>query len=235
MARLRRIVLPGHPHVIIHRGRSGETVFRDPADRDSYRANLLEAARAARVAVHAYALLPSEVRLLVSPEGEAGLADLMQAIGRRYVRGFNQKYGCTGTPWEGRFRSAVIESEAQFLPCLRFVESTTGSSNLDPAPPGPSPDRYSSAAHHLGQRVDPIISNHPVFWALGNTPFEREAAYRRFAAQPVAQSEVAAILFAALNGWALGSAEFAAMVGNQAGRRSLRATRGRPRKLIESA
>lgn len=211
-------------------------MFHDPADRDSYRANLLEAARTARVAVHAYALLPAEVRLLVSPEGEAGLADMMQAIGRRYVRGFNQKYGCTGTPWEGRFRSAVIESRAQFLPCLRFVETITGPSGCDAeALPGPSPDRYSSAAHHLGLRVDPIISDHPVFWALGNTPFEREAAYRRFAAQPAAQSEVAAILLAALNGWALGSAEFAVMVGNQAGRRSLPATRGRPRKIIVSA
>lgn len=230
MARLPRIVVPGHPHLVIHRGRSGERVFRDAADRDLYRASLLEAARSAKVAVHAYGLLPTEVRLLVTPESEAGLANLMQAIGRRYVRGFNQKYGCTGTPWEGRFRSAVIEAATQFLPCLRFVEDA-GPARAD-VDADPTIDGCASAAHHLGLHVDPLVSEHMVFWALGNTPFEREAAYRRLIAQPLAQSEVATILHAALNGWALGSLAFATMVGDQAGRRPLRSARGRPRKPV---
>lgn len=232
MARLRRIVLPGHPHLIIHRGRSGEGVFRDAADRDLYRASLLEAARVARVAVHAYALLPTGVRLLATPESEAGLAGLMQMIGRRYVRGFNQKYGCTGTPWDGRFRSAVIEARTQFLPCLRFVEDTGPHRAEADAVEAPAPDVCSSVAHHFGLRVDPLVSDHPVFWALGNTPFEREAAYRRLTGQPVSPGEVAAILGAALNGWALGSPEFLQKVGDQAGRRPSRAVRGRPRKIV---
>ena len=223
MARLRRIVLPGHPHVIIHRGRSGHPVFLDAADRGLYRASVIEAARNAKVAVHAYALLPTEVRLLVSPTGGSGLADLMQAVGRRYVRGFNQKYHCTGTPWEGRFRSAVIEAEVQLLPCMRFVEGAADSGGLEV-------DSWSSAGHHLGSRLDPLVSDHPVFWALGNTPFEREAAYRRFIDLPVGESEVVEILLAALNGWALGSPEFAEMVGIRAGRRSQRTSRGRPRR-----
>lgn len=228
LARLRRIVMPGHPHVIIHRGRSGQPVFRDSADRETYRASLIEAARTARVAVHAYALLPTEVRLLVSPESEGGLADLMQAVGRRYVRSFNQKYLCTGTPWEGRFRSAVIEAGPLFLPCMRFVEGSAGIySRADDAVLQPE---WTSAGHHVGARVDSLVIDHPAFWALGNTPFDREAAYRRFIERPVVDSEVAAILHAALNGWALGSAKFAAIVGERTGRRSQRAARGRPRK-----
>ena len=223
-------MLPGHPHVIIHRARSGQSVLLDAADREIYRASLIEAARTAKVAVHGYALLPSEVRLLVSPAGEGGLAQLMQAVGRRYVRGFNQKYLCTGTPWEGRFRSTVIEAQAQFLPCLRFVEGAAGPPTGVAAPAGLEPDAWSSAAHHLGSRTDPLVSDHAVFWALGNTPFEREAAYRRFIHQPVAESEVVTILLAALNGWALGSREFAEMVGDRTGRRAQRTSRGRPRK-----
>ena len=217
MARLRRIVVPGHPHLIIHRGRSGMPAFRDAADLHSYVGALAEAARVAQVAVHAYALLPTEVRLLVSPENERSLATLMQAAGRRYVRNFNQKYVCSGTPWEGRFRSAVIEHELYFLPCLRFVEGTC------------APDGVSSAAHHLGLRVDPLITDHPALWSFGNTPFERHAAYRRFVEQTADEAEVATILHAALNGWVLGSRKFAETVADQTGRRSQRAPRGRPR------
>ena len=222
--------MPDHPHVIIHRGRSGHPVFRDSADRETYRASLIEAARNARVAVHAYALLPTEVRLLVSPESKGGLAELMQAVGRRYVRSFNQKYLCTGTPWEGRFRSAVIEAGSLFLPSMRFVE---GSPDICPRADdaGLLPE-WSSLGHHLGARVDSLVIDHPAFWALGNTPFEREAAYRRFVERPVVDSEVAAILLAALNGWALGSAQFAVIVRERTGRRSQRAAPGRPQKKV---
>lgn len=235
MARLRRIVVPGHPHVVIHRGRSGAPVLRDAADRQSYLAALAEAAPAARVAIHAYGLLPTEVRLLVSPESEGGLAALMQAVGRRFVRRFNQKYGCTGTPWEGRFRSTVIERDDQFLPCLRFVEGAVDAAG----PPaggvrGVEPEGASSAAHHLGLSVDPLVADHPALWGFGNTPFERHAAYRRFAEQPVDPKEVAAILHAALNGWVLGSAAFAALVAGRTGRRPQRLRPGRPRKLSGS-
>ena len=234
MARLRRIVVPGHPHVIVHLGRQGAPVFRDVADRQRYLAALAEAARIARVAVHAYGLWPGEVRLLVSPQSEGGLAALMQAVGLRYVRSFNLKYGCTGTPWEGRFRSTVIERQTQFLPCLRFVEGAADAHSAALRAAGMEPDRASSAAHHLGLRVDPLVSEHPAIWSFGNTPFERHAAYRRFVERPADEGELAAILQAALNGWVLGSREFAAMVEALTGRRPQRALRGRPRKSMPS-
>ena len=224
---------PGHPHLVIHRARSGHTALADAADREFYRTCLVDAARAANVAVHAYALLPAEVRLLVSPQTERGMADLMQAVGRRYVRAFNQKYQITGTPWEGRYRSAVIEVEAQFLPCLRFVETGPVDGQAVPTPVGAERDHASSLAHHLGLRADALVTDHPAFWALGNTPFEREVAYRRFMGQPAEPSEVAEILHAALNGWVLGSQVFADMISDRTGRRPQRTSRGRPRKSPE--
>jgi putative transposase len=226
--------MPGHPHVIIHRARTGQAVFLDAADRALYRACLIDAARTAKVAVHAYALLSAEVRMLVSPSTERGLADLMQAVGRRYVHAFNRKYRCTGTPWEGRFRSAVVESESRFLSCMRFVEGASEVSPHAVTAVELQPVTDSSAAHHLGVLPEPLISDHAVYWALGNTPFEREAAYRRFLDQPVAEAEVAGILQAALNGWALGSHAFVTLVGDQTGRRPQRVARGRPRKNASS-
>ena len=228
-------MVPGHPHVIVHLGRQGAPVFRDAADRQRYLVALAEAARLARVAVHAYGLWPGEVRLLVSPQSEGGLAAMMQAVGLRYVRGFNLKYGCTGTPWEGRFRSTVIERQTQFLPCLRFVEGAADTHGAVVAGPGMASNRASSAAHHLGLQVDPLVSEHPSIWSFGNTPFERHAAYRRFVDRPADEGELATILQAALNGWVLGSPGFAAMVEALTGRRAQRALRGRPRKSMPTS
>lgn len=230
MARLPRIVLPNQPHVIIHRARNVSHVFRDAADGNFYRNVLRDAACDAKVEIHAYALFSSEVRLLTSPRSPTGLAELMQAIGRRYVPRFNQKYGCTGTPWEGRFRSAVIEASSYFMHCLRFVERSVESRNCQDVTSELPLKLPSSLDHHLGMEVDALVSDHPAFWTLGNTPFERHAAYRRFLDQAVCTTETVEISLAALNGWALGSDAFLASVGTRCGRRSRRATPGRPIK-----
>jgi putative transposase len=227
MARLPRAVMPGHPHLLIHQGHSGQPVFLDAADAALYLAILGDAARFARLAVHAYALFAGEVRVLATPEAADGLAQLMQAVGRRYVPAFNKTYTRSGTPWEGRFRSAVVEPGPEFLACLRFIEAPTPARGS----PRTGEPLLSSAAHHLGHRVDPLVADHPAFWALGNTPFEREAAYRRFIEQPQEEAAVATILLAARNGWALGSPAFRATVAQHTGRRVQAAARGRPRKL----
>ena len=227
MARLRRIVLPGQAHVIIHRGHNGQRVFVDERDRETYLASLREAAREARVAIHAYGLFGTEVRLLATPSDAAGLARMMQSVGRRFVRLFNLRHGRSGTPWEGRFRSAAIEARAHFLDCLRFVEEAGGGA---PARGPGSEGVRSSAAHHLAGRDDGVVQAHPAYWALGNTPFEREAAYRQLASQPIPAPRLAAILHAAMHGWTLGSDAFAAQAADQAQRQARPSSPGRPRK-----
>lgn len=230
MARLRRIVLPGHPHVVHHSGNNGQTVFHDGVDRANYVAFLRDAAKQNRVAIHAYGLQPAEVRLLATPETEAALADMMQSVGRRFVRVFNQRHGRTGTPWEGRFRSTVIESEPYMLACMRFVEGADATLALDGRHDDSLP--RSSAAHHLYGATDPLLVEHASFWALGNTPFEREAAYRAYVAQSPAEAAMATILLATRNGWALGSVQFAGLVGRQSGRRANPVRRGRPKRIL---
>ncbi len=220
MARLRRIVLPGELHVIVHRGHNGQPVFLDEADRDAYLASLSEAAREARVSIHAYGLLTREVRLLATPRDEAGLGRMMQSVGRRYVRQFNRRHVRSGTPWEGRFRSAAIEAATQLPAAMCFVEAL--------AEAGDELVR-SSAEHHLSGRVNALIDAHPAFWSLGNTPFEREAAYGRLVENGPPQDQLAAILHAAAHGWAVGSDAFLSSAALQAQRRARPALPGRPK------
>lgn len=75
-----------------------------------------------RCHIHAYALMANHVHLLVTPENENGIAKLMQAIGRRYVQYINRSYRRTGSLWEGRYKSSVVQAETYLLTCMRYIE-----------------------------------------------------------------------------------------------------------------
>jgi putative transposase len=226
MARLPRSVVPGYPHVVIHRGLNGQDVFHDDADRLAYRHALAQAAREAGVAVHGYGLCRNEVKLLVTPSSSQSLSAMMQSIGRRYVRGFNLRYGRGGTPWEGRFRSTVIDAPDWFMRCLQYAEDCAVADGTEPMPQVDL--QSSSAGHHLGLHIDDAISEHALFWELGNTPFDREVAYRRVLAHALPAHSVERIRHATLKGWALGSPAFAQSIEAMTGRRLEPLSRGRP-------
>ena len=227
MARLSRLAVPGHPHHLFQRGNDRAALFRDDEDRACYLGCLREAALAARVALHAYVLMEDHVHLLATPAGAEGLSRMMQALGRNYVGRFNHRHGRSGTLWEGRFRSGLIEADAWLLPCMRYIELNPVRVGLVA---GPADYRWSSARHHLGQGTDVLLTDHALFWSLGNTPFDREAAWRAYLGQPVAATEMEQITASCLRGWALGSAGFLQRMTEVAGRRVVPAKRGRPRK-----
>jgi putative transposase len=227
MARLPRLVVPNQPHHILQSGIDGQSIFRDDADYAAFLGWLRDAAKQFKLAVHAYVLMPTHLHLLVSPSDETGLGRTMQWVGRHYVPYFNSKYQRAGTLWQSRYKATVIDSSDYFLQCSRYIE-------LNPVRSGLvlSAEAYpwSSYAHHAGLRSDPVIHDHPVFWALGNTPFEREAAYRTLADQGLSEHELAVLREATRKGWALGSEQFKILLAKQANRRVSPARRGRPAK-----
>lgn len=226
MARLPRLVVPSQPHHLIQRGHDGLAIFRDDQDYQIFLGYLREAARQFRVAVHAYVLMPDHVHLLVSPTDGEGLARMMQWVGRQYVPYFNARYGRRGSLWQARYRAAVLEAESYLLACSRYIELHPVRAHLAA---GPWDYAWSSYGHHAGLRPDPLITDHAAYWALGNTPFDREAAYRELAEQGVSAALVADLSEAAMKGWPLGSASFRDAIEKQLGRRASPAPRGRPR------
>ncbi len=202
-------------------------IFRDDEDFQAFLKWLREAARQFKVALHAYVLMPNHVHLLVSPSDVAGLGKMMQWVGRYYVPYFNHKYQRMGTLWQGRYRTSVIESERYFMTCLRYIELNPVRAELvaDPAQYA-----WSSYAHHSGAKIDPYITEHPLFWSLGNTPFEREAAYKALTEQALAIEEMQALQDASEKGWALGSEQFKSGLERQIQRRVQPGKKGRPRK-----
>jgi putative transposase len=225
MARLPRLVLPGHAHHLVQRGHNRQPVFLDDEDRRNYLAALHEAARAQAVAVHAYALLPNEVQLLLTPPIGDTLSRMMQALGRRYVGAYNRRHACSGTLWEGRFRAGVVQPGAATLQSLQLIDTLAARRGQAASPQA---SVWTSAPHRLGQCRDPLITDPPEFWQLGNTPFEREAAYRALLERGLDDALRLRIEHAAANGWALGSAAFLAQVAQALGRPTRPRAPGRP-------
>ncbi len=189
MARLPRLTVPGYPHHIIQRGNNRQAIFASDADYETLLSLLHEHAQKASVAIHAYVLMTNHLHLLATPDTAEGIPSMMQAIGRRYVRYFNQRQSRTGTLWEGRYRSTLIEAERYLLACMVYID-------LNPVRAGmvaqPSDYRWSSHRHFVGLRNDRLITPHPLLWSLGNTPFARDAAYADMARAGIPAQQQAA-------------------------------------------
>ena len=227
MARLARLYAPGVAQHIAQRGHDGRPMFLDADDHLAFLAILQEAARAHGLAVHAYVLLPGQLRLLGTPSDETTTARVLQAVGRRYVRHFNRKSGRSGPLWEGRYRSTLVDADAYLLACCRFLETLPV---IDGLAATPGEYRWSSYTHHAGVASNPLVTDHACYWVLGNTPFERQAVYRALFATDLDAGTAQAIQESAEYGWALGGADFLATIAATANRRGHPLPRGRPAK-----
>ncbi|MCL4738181.1 MAG: transposase [Burkholderiaceae bacterium] len=225
MARLARLCVPGLPHLVLQRSVHAQPLVHDDADRRALHEALQAAARAQQLAVWGWAVEPQALWLLVCPPAAESLGRAMQMLGRRYVAGFNRRHGRQGALWGGRYRAAVVEPGEWVLTALCMIEQ---GSSADGAGADPARSRWSSAAHHLGTATDALLTDPPEWWALGNTPFEREHAWRaRLQAGPD-PAGAAALARAVQGAWVAGSAAFAAEVEARAGRPAKPRRPGRP-------
>jgi len=214
MTRLARHYVPEQPQHVILQGLTGPA-FLDEGDYLYFLACLADAARVADLAVHAWVLMPDAIQFLVTPTYESSVAMAMQAISRRYVETFNRRHGRRGMVWRGGYHATVIEPDRYFLLASRVIDQAPVHNRLAPEP---GSYRWSSYTHHIGLRVDSLIKDHPLYRALGNTPFERHQSYRDLGAQPLDESDVDNLMQSTLNGWVLGSVaycEWAAQAANQ--------------------
>ena len=146
MARLPRLTVPGYPHHIIQRGNNRQAIFSSTADYQMLLALIDESAHKFGVALHAYVLMGNHFHLLATPTTEEGLPQMMQAIGRRYVRYFNDRQARSGTLWEGRYRSTLIDTERYLLACMAYIDLNPVRAGLvQPRPPCRPAAR---SAHH---------------------------------------------------------------------------------------
>ncbi len=225
MARLPRLTVPGYPHHVIQRGNNRQAIFSGPPDYRTLLALLEENAKKFSVALHAYVLMDNHFHLLATPSTADGLPLMMQAVGRRYVRYFNDSQQRSGTLWEGRYRSTLIETERYLLACMAYID-------LNPVRAGIAREAkdypWSSHGHYVGLRSDRMVTPHSLFWAMGNTPFAREKAYGELVDAGISRQQQQALTTSVLGGWALGDENFVTNLQKRTERRVNKTKAGRP-------
>jgi putative transposase len=225
MARQPRLAVAGELHHVLMRGHNGHAVFADDEDRAAFVDLLREPAARQGVLIHAYALLTTEVHLLVTPREADALARLMQSIGRRYVALFNRRHARRGTLWDGRFRTSLLDAKTFLLQAILHIEALPVRTGLVTA----AHDwRWSSAAHYSGHRRDPLVTDHALYWRLGNTPFERERAHALALDKSQQEADDPRFDRAVAKALVLGPAGFVHRISESLGRPLTSRTRGRP-------
>jgi len=227
MARLPRICPPGIPQHVIQRGNNRSICFAAEQDFSAYAYWLKEYSQKFQVAVHAWVFMTNHVHMLVTPTNEGGLSAMMQALGRRYVQYFNYQYHRSGTLWEGRFKSSLVQTEEYLLNCYRYIE-------LNPVRADMVDDlsKYvwsSYGCNALGIETD-LCTPHDEYLKLGNSKLERQLAYRALFKANVDGELLEQIRGSVNKGLALGNDRFKDRVEALYGRRVRPARMGRPRK-----
>ena len=226
MLRLGRLILLEVPLHIIQRGNNRSVCFYAEDDFLFYLDWLARAAHETGCSIHAYCLMSNHVHLLLSTATPKSPGELMKMLGQRYVQYINRTYRRSGTLWEGRFRSCLLQEEGYFPECHRYIE-------LNPVRAAmvehPTHYRWSSYRCNAQGEVSPFIKPHALYGALGRSPDAKQAAYRELFRCQLDPGLVDQIRMATNGNYALGNEHFLAEIAAALGRRVARGKAGRPR------
>ena len=227
MPRKPRFFLPDIPIHAIVRGNDRKIIFVEDADKSAYLEIAKEASMTLQVLIHAYVLMDNHVHWLISSAIPENLSKFMQYLGRKYVPYFNHKYGKTGTLWEGRFKSSLINTDDYLLRCYQYIE-------LNPVRAGmvDSPEDYIWSSYRTNALAEPstIITLHETVEQLGETRQRQAEAYREGFKEKVELHLINDIRDAVQSGTPLGGRCFKDQVEALLGVSVGYSNRGRPKK-----
>lgn len=227
MPRRRRLAIPHVPLHVTQRGNNRCACFIGDSDRLVYLDLLGTQARLHDVAVHAYVLMTNHVHLLVTPYTPSALGNAMRHINQRYAQYFNRRHERSGTLWEGRPHSCLVDADPYLFTCYRYIENNPVRARMVERP---EDFRWSSHRANAYGEHDPVLMPHPSVLALGRSHDERAREYRELFRTVDAPGAVDQIRLATVAGLAFGRESFARDVARALDRR---ATRGRPGRPCE--
>ena len=227
MPRRARLRVAGLPLHLIQRGNNRSACFYADEDYVLYLHHLEELSHKFRCAVHAYVLMTNHVHLLLTPARKDGPSLLMKHLGQRYVQYINKTYRRSGTLWEGRFRSSIVQEQGYLLRCYRYIE-------LNPVRAGmvrhPRDYRWSSYSANGEGDSSRLLKPHEEYLALGRGESERLAAYQALFRSELDPKQLEEIRTAVNGGFALGNERFKTEITAMLGRRVVPGQSGRPKK-----
>jgi putative transposase len=222
MPRRPRTHLDNVPLHIVQRGHNREPCFAAEEDYFTYLHWLDVALKENGCALHAYALMTNHVHLLLTPSKAASVPRLIMSLGRRYVQYINTTYRRTGTLWDSRYKSSLIQADTYLLQCMRYIElNPVRAAMVD----DPAHYRWTSYRRNALGQASTIVSPHPLYDALGSTAPRRQSAYRGLFRAHLEEAAVADIRLA------LNQNRFYASIERMLGERRQARPRGRPKAV----
>ncbi len=225
MPRLPRITPAKIPVHIIQRGNNRQVCFVSEEDFAFYAGLLKEYSKKFSVDIHAWVLMTNHIHLLCTPCNDSGVSLMIQSVGRRYVQYFNREYCRSGTLWEGRFKSCLVQEDRYLLELYQYIE-------LNPVRAGmvSSPADYLWSSYQINGvgKTSELCIPHPNYLKLGTTPEKRIHNYRELFAGEVDNDLLHEIRDNTQKGMAIGSDRFKEEVEVLTGRRCKARKRGRP-------
>ena len=223
MARMARLVVPGHPHHVTQRGVRRMDVFLEAGDYARYLDLLREWCDRAGTKVWAYCLMPNHVHLILVPSDEDGLRAALGEVHRRYARHVNRRQDWRGHMWQERFHSFAMD-KPHLLACARYVELNPVRARLVKRPEDWA---WSSARAHLGGANDGVVRVRPLLAAVQD--------WKTFLAGGLDEVMLATLRSHARTGHPLGSDGYYKRLERKLGRSVKPARRGRPKATSTTA
>ena len=230
MARLSRIVVPNQPLHIMHRGNNRQDIFKSEDDLIRIRKDIKHSLSKAGCYLHAYVVMTNHLHLLITPKNKEQLAKFMQSMANRYVRYYNAKHQRTGTIWEGRFKSCLVDSEHYLFALYKYIEMNPIKANMveDIAN-----YRCSSYRHNALGETDELITEHDLYKELGATVEQRYEQYKKIFDELDISRQQDQITKATLAGEVYGSNGFHNKISGLISRATKLTTHGGDRKSEE--
>ncbi len=227
MARLPRIVIPDEPIHIMHRGNNRQAIFQREEDYFRFLSDLKASLKQYDCNLHAYVLMPNHFHLLLTPHSVKALSGLMQSIGRRYVGYVNEEYGRSGTLWEGRFKSSLIDSEHYLLTCYRYIEENPVRAGIVESL---EDYHWSSYSHNAFGIVDELVTPHAQYNALAQIKEARLLAYKQLFKGRLHENVIKRFYDSAEKGNVVGDEQFCDRIERLIGRTPIKGHHGGDRK-----
>lgn len=207
------------------RGNNRCELFHSDGDRCLFLKYLADAIEKSGCAVHGFVMMSNHVHLLATGSEAGSLSRFIQATGRRYTRYMNRSQKRTGTLFEGRFKSSLVDSEAYLFSCMRYIE-------LNPVRAGmvghPGEYPWSSYSQNAGGAPGGILSPREEYLRLGPEALTRGRAYRALFDERLADDDIRRIRESIAKGGVLGREEFARRIGAHLDRSVAIVPAGRP-------
>lgn len=222
MARKIRVFVDDMPQHILLKSINNLTLFKDNSDYEIFKQMLHELNSIHFVDIHSYILMPKYFEFLATPKYAESLSKFMQSLGRRYVRYYNEKYSRSGTLWEGRYKSSLVQKDLYLFDVMKYMEQLASKDYL-----------FSSARNNLFNIADNIVTKHELYKNLGYADEQRVEKYSNFFNLRADKEKNEFISKCLEKQQVTGSVEFVKNLEKQIGMTLLSKNRGRPKKQIE--